>query len=52
MKNKIYWLAIKKGEITRVSKYASSLFGLNKNGFKIIQGYLPKNYVFVAKEQK
>lgn len=46
--SKIYWIAEKQGQISRVAKYASSLFKLEKNGFRLKQGILPKKYIYIT----
>lgn len=48
---KKYWIAKKRGQIPRVANYASSLFNLEKKGFKLTIGNLPKKYIFICKER-
>lgn len=47
-----YWIATKKGEITRVAKYCSSLSELHKNGYIISQGKRPKKHIFITMKYK
>lgn len=52
MKKRLYYIAVKDGELPRVAKYYTSLIEVQKNGFTVSQGELPKQYVYIAMKRR